>query len=586
MCGIVVEAGSRCFIEPGSAKVELMAAAITHRGPDGQGYLNVSSNEWAVNLGMRRLAILDREHGKQPMHRGGASLVFNGEIYNHRWLRHNLTLTGGPFKTQCDTEALARAWEADGPDCVTTLEGMFAFAVWDRTREALYLVRDRIGKKPLYYFWDEQRNVLLAGSEIKALLVHPLVDKQINPVGLCDYLSLQYVPEPATAYKGIMCVSPGCMAIYRPTEGSFTIARWHEFDPGNYLDINPIVVRDVVDRAVAGRMESDVPLGVYLSGGIDSSIIATVANKLVPELHTFSMGFQDDRYNELPYAKRLADELGTVHHEHVCESVSLPVMADRIVAQYDQPFGDYSAIPTMLLCEASKKYITVALSGDGGDEAFGGYERYWVADRRHGVVGYTNWMMPIQMVQRNAMLAEPFKEQVKDALNTRVWLLNHAMDCPAKGVLNQWMWLDMMTYLPNDIIVKMERASMAASVEVRCPFLDHKVLELALAIPDDQKVFADTGKYILREAFQNVLPTWVLLRPKRGFSVPMNEWFREQTGVDMLLTMMTDPCWPWDVLQADRVAERVEAHLRNRTSIGHELWIILMLHLWMKKHFG
>lgn len=589
MCGIIGEAGNRQFIEPNEKTVLRMANTITHRGPDEYGHFEITAKEWAVNLGVRRLAIIDRSGGHQPMHCGKVDLVFNGEIFNHRRLR--TTFRDMPFKTDCDTEIIGRLWDREGPACVDQLEGMFAAAIWDRGRKALYLVRDRLGKKPLYYAWDESRNVLVFGSEIKALLAHPMISREVNPEGLFHYLSLQYVPEPMTAYKGIMCVPPGGMVVYRPAEGKLAVQKWYELKPwdaapGTSSEVGTEAVRETVREAILSRLESEVPLGVYLSGGVDSSIVAAVAREGCKELHTFAMGFKEDAYNECPFARQVATRLGTIHHEALVELPQLPEMTERVVNQYDQPFGDCSAIPTMLLAQESKKYITVALTGDGGDEAFGGYERYIQANPEHAIPGYLAWMAVIPFAIRDRMLDPMFKQSLLDAPHTRGWMLREAFTYPGADVRNQMAWLDVRTYLLNDIIVKMERATMASSVEARCPFLDRRVMELGMAIPSNLKIEGGVGKLILKEAFKGVLPLSVILRKKQGFGVPVNEWFRAETGKQMLREMVTDTKWPWGILRADVVAAMIESHLNGTATIGHAIYVIYMLHAWLRRNFA
>ncbi len=564
-----------------------MADTLIHRGPDDSGAFPIVSAQWCVNLAMRRLSIIDRAGGAQPMHAGKIDLVFNGEIYNYRGLRD--TLKGVPFKTQSDTEVVGRLWEQQGPVCVNQLEGMFGIAIWDRCTKALYLVRDRMGKKPLYYAWDEGQNVLVFGSEIKALLAHPHISREVNPEALFHYLSLQYCPEPATAYNGIMCVPPGGMVTYKPNEGKLEVSQWWTLKPwtqgfeiGERNNALCDIVRGEVRQAVLSRLESEVPLGVYLSGGIDSAIVTAVVREGCKELHTFSMGFKEDAFNELPLARQTAKHFGTIHHEALVELPQLPDMVERISYQYDQPFGDCSAIPTMLLAEESKKYITVALTGDGGDEAFGGYERYF-CDRSKGIMGYIPYLTVIPCPVRDKMLDGGFKKSLQGT-HTTGWMLQQAMSYPGQDLVNQMGWLDTKTYLPNDIIVKMERASMAASVEARCPFLDHRVFELAFAIPGNLKVEGNVGKLILKDAFKDLLPLSVLLRPKRGFGVPMDAWFRSEVGRQMLMAMVTDTAWPWGILNGGSVASMIEAHLKG-SNYGHPLWMIYMLHQWLKRNF-
>jgi asparagine synthase (glutamine-hydrolysing) len=572
-------------VEPNTAVVRHMADTIRHRGPDDSGDFSVASQAWGINLAMRRLAIIDREGGKQPVHAGKVDLVYNGEFYSHRRVRQELQRQGVSFRTECDTEVVARLWDAEGPDCLEKLDGMFALALWDRSRKSLYLVRDRIGKKPLFFWWDEAHNLLVFGSEIKALLAHPHVPREVNPEALYHYLSLQYVPEPLTAYRGIQCVPPGGMVTYKPADGTLEVSSWYELQPREAGEITPADVKGVVTEAILARLEAEVPLGVYLSGGIDSSILAAVIRATGRELHTFSMGFVEDAYNELPLARQTAQRLGTIHHEAIVALPSLPVMAERIVAQYDQPFGDCSAIPTMLLAQESKKYITVALTGDGGDEAFGGYERYWVTKPEQGIIGYLQWLTPIPFGARDRLLDPGFLKSLAHIPHTRGWLVREALTYPGQDLLNQCMWLDVRTYLRNDIIPKMERASMAASVEARCPFLDHRVLELAFGIPSSQKVEGSVGKLILKDAFRDLLPLSVLLRPKRGFSVPISEWFRAEVGRQMLTAMVTDPNWPWGLFHGANIGALLEAHLSGKANLGHAVWMIYMLHAWLKRNF-
>jgi asparagine synthase (glutamine-hydrolysing) len=499
MCGIAGEAGSKPFIEPSQRVAVCMAQTLTHRGPDELGHFAIQDREWGVNMAMRRLSIIDREKGQQPIRVGEVILMQNGEVYNHADLRKPLVDAGHPFRSHCDTEAMAAHLRQHGIEGVQDFDGMFAIAAWFAHRRTLYLIRDRLGKKPLYYYWDEAKNLLVWGSEIKAVLAHPNVPKELRRESIYHYLCLQYCPEPDTAFAGIKCVPPGGMVTYQPREGTLEVSRWWELKPLEAMaEQGPQTLQQAVwstvRNAVTARLESEVPLGVYLSGGIDSSIVAALSfpMKQMGELHTFAMGFEESAYNELPYARRVAEHLGTVHHEEMVRCPAMPEMARRIVEQYDQPFGDCSAIPTMLLAEASKKYITVALTGDGGDEAFGGYERYWAADPKKGIVGYAPWLCVIPPPYMEKLLDEAWYKSL-NCQQTLAWLLERAITHPGQGLHNQMMWLDIHTYLLNDIIVKMERASMAASVEVRCPFLDHRVMELACAIPDNRRRFRQAG---------------------------------------------------------------------------------------------
>jgi len=586
MCGIVGEAGNWKYTSPGDSTVAKMADTLVHRGPDDQGVQTISGRDWRVNMAMRRLAIIDREHGQQPFHAGRASVMFNGEIYNHKRLRKHFGLM---CNTDCDGEVIARLYDMIGLECIKHLEGMFTIAIWDRKERRLHLVRDRMGKKPLYYYWDQGRNLIVWGSEIKAILAHPSISKELNREAIYHYLSLQYVPEPMTAYEGVMAVPGGSILTYDYQVPFANLSKYWELGtnrvevPGRETMLQQI--RGTVRNAVHDRLESEVPLGVYLSGGIDSSIVTMLAKEQIEDLHTFTMGFEENEFNELPAARQTARYFGTQHHEEVVKVPCLPEMADRIVDQYDQPFGDCSAIPTMLMAESSKKYITVALTGDGGDEAFGGYTRYWTAQQTAGLPGYLGYLCVFPFPARDQLISLEFRNHLT-CEHTGALLMDHAIRFRGNGLRNNYMWVDTHSYLPNDIIVKMERASMAASVEARCPFLDHRVFELAFSIEDEDKIEGDQGKLVLKDAFKSQLPVQVLSRPKQGFGVPISEWFRAEHGQQLLAHMVSDLNWPWGIFEPKFCSQIIHNHLRGTLNIGHALWVLLMAHLWLKKHFG
>ena len=579
MCGIVGEITTDHAGVPISYCCKAMVESLHHRGPDEQAYWQFSKkgrHPYQVNLGMCRLSIIDREHGQQPFG-DKCKAFFNGEIYNHKQLRYNLReLVGVSCRTQCDSEVVAKLYEADGADFVRRLEGMFAIAIWDEREKLLKLFRDRIGKKPLYYYHGH--NVFLFASEIKAILTHPAYEKKINKAGIYQYLALQYVPEPETAFEGIMCVPPGGFVHYNPEGDFITHGNYYEFAPIYGPEpTTPGRVRACVEEAVYKRLESEVPLGVYLSGGIDSAIITAIASRKVKDLHTFTMGFMEPEYDETADAEVIAGLFGTQHHVERVTSVNLANMAKQIVEQYDQPFGDCSAIPTMLLAKLSKKYITVALTGDGGDEAFGGYPRYWQCQDKVDL--YWKWMNVIQP----DMLRSIWPVLRGDYANPAFYIQNAIYPGTATGL----MYCDMRTYLLNDIIVKMERASMLASVEARCPFLDMSVLELGLSIPDEQKIGKDSGKLILKEAFKDILPDRILGLKKRGFGVPMNKWLSQTEGVLLMAQtiMAKDAFGPLEEIDKQVVNIMISEHLSGKHSHGHRLWILIMLDMWLRRYF-
>lgn len=579
MCGIVGEIGPRRYIADNHATVRRMCDTIIHRGPDEEGYHSVAYLGHVINLGVRRLSIIDREHGQQPISRAGVTVAFNGEIYNHHQLREQLNGLR-EFRTKSDTEVVLESYSVWATDFVQNLTGMFAIAVWDSRCRQLHLWRDRLGKKPLYYWHDSGRGVFVFASEIKAILAHPLFSKEPNLPALYDYIALQYVPEPETAFAGIHAVLPGQHLTYSlPEQSVGTSHYWILPTKVTDADEDQLLpeIRGRIRNAVESRLESEVPLGVYLSGGIDSAIVTGLARQCVDELHTFTMGFENADYDERADARLTAEHFGTIHHEVICEPADCAAAAERIVEQYDQPFGDCSAIPTLHLAEASKPYFTVALCGDGGDEAWGGYARHWQtqADLKE--------YMPYLMVWWSGMQAKLWgQDDSPQPRPIRDWLMSLLPTGvnPNDGKLI----MDSLTYLPNDIIVKMERATMAHSIEARCPLLDHKVFELAMSIPARHKLGAFSGKVILKEAFRDMLPAGICQRPKRGFSVPINEWFRTEAGRQMIdKTIWSGRC---PLLHKQTVREAAANHLMGRWSVGHGLWILLMLDMWYDKHFG
>ena len=579
MCGIAGEVGRVSGGGRRRLRVGRMIESLAHRGPDEQTFWQNNQEESSgisVALGMCRLAIIDREDGHQPFGKK-CKVFFNGEIYNHKAIRNNLREGCGVYcRTQCDSEVIAKLYEQDGEQFIYRLDGMFAIAVWDEGENRLKLFRDRIGKKPLYYYHG--KNIFLFASEIKAILDHPEYKKEINVDALRTYIALQYVPEPETAFVGIKQVKPGGSVEYDPETDRVIEYQYHKFAPvNNPIPVTPGRVRAFVEDAIRKRLESEVPLGVYLSGGIDSAIVTAVAAKRIKELHTFTMGFLESEFDETSASRGVSAFYGTDHHEEKVTSINLANMANEIVEQYDQPFGDCSAIPTMLLARLSKKYITVALSGDGGDEVFGGYPRYWMSQNQIERYWQNMAVMPPGLLES----IWPDRERMAESEN-------YINDYIEPKNPNGLMFCDMKTYLPNDIIVKMERATMAASVEARCPFLDKKVIELGLSIPKEQKINSNSGKLILKEAFRDVLPAGVTTLPKRGFGVPMDTWLAQSEGVLLMADtiLSKDSFAPMESkINRASVKMMVDEHLSRRHAHGHRLWILIMLEMWLRRNF-
>lgn len=599
MCGIAGEIGNRQFIDDNTSRsrLGLMLNKIKHRGPDDcRGWIHVNER-YFVNIGSQRLAILDPEHGEQLTDSDGdVQIAFNGEIYNHRELRRNFgDFDDDYFKTGCDYEILCKWWQLWGDDCIRSLDGMFAFAVWDQKIETLFLVRDRMGKKPLYYFYDRSRNVLLFASEIKAILANPLYEsfvkksEQLNYDAIFDYICLQYCPEPWTAYRGIMAVPPGGVLRFSPASRKFEVdLYWNledeiapmKINDGNMLELIRSSVRDAVHK----RLESDVPMGVYLSGGLDSAIVTALAREKLDELHTFSVGFEEARFNELDYAEIVSKAFTTIHHTKMVESIDFYEMTKRVVDQYDQPFGDCSAIPTMLLNKFAKEHITVALTGDGGDEAYGGYDRYRLS-RAADPKSYIPNLMVWSPAARGQILNPVMHANILDAGSTEKFLLSRVN--PVRDVVANMLTIDTHTYLVNDIIVKMERAAMAYSIEARSPFLDPNVFAVAHSIPSSEKVGPLSGKNILKHAFVDMIPEAVILREKRGFSVPVSDWLRRPDGIKLLTeTIWREAFGEFEVFDKNNVRDIANQHIAGQINVGHSLWCLVVLDLWLQKNFS
>ncbi len=590
MCGIAGELGSTKYIPFNPWNIQKMTQAITHRGPDDYGYYSDikggGDSEIAAHLGTRRLSIIDREHGRQPWNGFGIAVVFNGEIYNHNELRKSVNLSGQIFLTHCDTEVIFEAYRVFKNKFIDYIEGMFSIAIWDGNQNKLKLFRDRMGKKPLYYYYNPDKNIFLFASEIKAILANPLYSKEINWSGIGHYVCLQYVPEPETAYAGIKALMPGHMLEYNPLENKIEITKYWELKPievENDYETQKSLVYQEVTNAIHKRLESEVPVGVYLSGGIDSAIVTAIAamSGKVKELHTFTMGFLEDAYNEIPSAKYISEMYDTVHHTEMVRDISLIEMANKIVDQYDQPFGDCSAIPTLKLAELSKQYITVALTGDGADEAFGGYPRYWHSS---SVSMFLRMMTIWQKEGKELICKKEFNDNYFS--DSYIYLLRCLNNCPPKNdIENEMMFIDSLSYLPNDIIVKMERAAMAYSIEARCPFLDSKVFELAVSIPSQAKISENhEGKFILKDAFRGVLPKEIMSLPKRGFAVPMNEWLRNDEGQKLLSQTILNVSENHPVFNKVELNKAIMAHLMGKANLGHGLWILIILELWLRKN--
>ena len=619
ICGLVAPSGGGA---PDRAAVDTMLDALRHRGPDDGG----STPLGRCVLGHRRLRVIDLATGEQPVadESGDVVAVFNGEIYNFRQLREELAADGHEVRGTGDTPIIPHLYEEHGERFVDRLHGMFALALWDGRRGRLLLARDRVGKKPL--LWTRLADGTLAfASELKALTRLPGVTRELDLAALDAYLALQYVPGPGTALRGVNKLPPGHFLV-ADGDGERLERYWQpeparlQLGEAEWLDR----VRDTVRAAVRKRLVADVPLGALLSGGIDSSIVVALMAQLQPEpVRTFSVGFTDASYDEREQARLVAQRYGTVHEEVLLEPDAGELLP-RLAGAYDEPFGDSSALPTYLVSEVARRAVTVALVGDGGDEAFAGYDRY----RAEALAGRLERIVPGAALRAGARslralpsgrrelrtravraarlleaaaaggtdrygrLMEIFPASLRRALWTEEALAaigspRSAADLlgrpPVPGITGLQL-LDVATYLPGDLLFKADIASMACSLELRAPFLDHEVLELGLGLPDSLKVLGGRGKVALRRAFAADLPPQILDLGKRGFGVPVARWFRGElrdVAADLLLGERARARGRFD----HRVLEGLlDDHVQGRADHGARLWSLVMLELWQREY--
>jgi asparagine synthase (glutamine-hydrolysing) len=594
-----------------------MKRAIWHRGPDEDG----SFLDERAAIGMQRLAIIDLAGGQQPMSNEDGTLwiVFNGEIYNYPALRPQLEARGHRFLSNSDTEAILHLYEDLGDDCATALEGMFAFCIWDTRRQRALLVRDRLGKKPLFY--TESVGGLLFGSELKALLCHPDAPRDVDLESLNTYLALNYTLAPRTMLRGVRQVRPGHRLVYE--DGRLRESAYWEPHAGDSPAEPLEEFRALLDDAVQKRLLSDVPLGAFLSGGIDSSsVVALMQRHMTQPVRTFCLAFEQSGWGEQDYAVLAARHIGTQHQEARVPDVERTLADDlpKIIAALDEPHGDSSAIPMYYLCEATRRGMTVALSGDGGDEALAGYETY-LADKalplyrllpapvRTGLVAPLVRALPgsgqkvglDEQLRRFVAGAELSPDRAHFAWrqilggddrgcvltgDARAAAARHdpfadaLALCPSLGEFSgvrRFMYFDLRTWLPNDILVKADRTSMAHSLEVRAPFLDHRLVELALRLPDRWLLRGLTKKAILKDAMRGVLPDRILDRKKRGFNAPVRHWMAGPLREVLQDSVVRSPLPYFEASEARRLVERLST---GREEYALQVWGLLTFHLW------
>lgn len=620
MCGIagIIDITST----PERGLIERMNRIMHHRGPDGEGYYL----DGPVALGHRRLSIIDLSGGKQPLSNedGTVWITFNGEVYNFQELRNELIEKGHRFASRSDTETIVHAWEEYGEACVDRFRGMFAFAVWDQRKKQLFAARDRLGKKPFYYWCDGKR--FLFASEIKAILQDERVQRELDPAALADYLTYHYIPFPGTIFKGIRKLEPGHWISvgmdgstglsvstqkywdisYAPDD-SLTEAQWCE------------ALREKLREAVRIRLISEVPLGAFLSGGIDSStVVALMSQVQSAPVKTFSIGFKEEDFSETVYARQIAERFGCEHHEFVVEPDAIEVLP-KLAWEFDEPFADSSAVPTYYVSKLAREHVTVILSGDGGDETFAGYRRYgWAQDMcRHDwlpsplkktLFGLPGRLLPDGVKGKGTLLhlsKDPFERYA--GLNTfgeppyldRVLsadmrsaigrelpdfrAMKHFFDAKASSdYLTRIQYVDTKVYLAEDILTKVDRASMLCSLETRAPLLDHEVVELAARMPSSLKLHGGETKYILKKSMEGILPDDILYRRKMGFGVPLVHWFKKDLTAYAHDLLLSREARQRGIFNPAEVETLLATHQKSGRDLSARIWALLFFEQWCR----
>lgn len=626
MCGIagIFDTQAKCAID--QALLARMNQTQHHRGPDETGL----HAEPGVGLAHKRLSIIDLSSGHQPLFNedGSVVVVFNGEIYNFVELMPELQALGHTFRTRCDTEVIVHAWEEWGEACVERFRGMFAFALWDRNKETLFLARDRLGVKPLYYALLDDGQ-LIFGSELKVLTAHPALRREIDPLAIEEYFAYGYIPEPRTIYQ---------QAFKLPPAHTLTVKRGQPMpQPREYWDVpfEPLAAMTqneaqeelvhLLRESVKIRLVSEVPLGAFLSGGVDSSaVVAMMAGLSTEPVNTCSISFGDPAFNESEYAAQVAARYHTNHRVEQVNPDDFDLI-DKLAALYDEPYADSSALPTYRVCELAKKNVTVALSGDGGDESFAGYRRYrWHMNEermrsmipsavRRPVFGLLGRLYPKadwapKIFRAKATLEGMARDSVEgyfhsislmsDAMRERLFspdfrhtlggyravevMQRHDARSPAREPLARVQYLDIKTYLVGDILTKVDRASMAHALEVREPLLDHKLVEWASRLPASLKLQGGEGKYVFKKAMEPYLPNDILYRKKMGFSIPLASWFRGPLKDKVRNAVLGPVLAQTGYFNADYLHELVDQHQSGLRDYSTALWTLLMFESFLR----
>jgi len=625
MCGIVGIVESDLSRPVLDADLQRMVRTLVHRGPDEEGSITLNG----VGLAMRRLAIVDLAGGQQPVTNETATIqvVANGEIYNFLEVRRELESLGHRFKSNVDVEVLVHGYEQWGTDVFRRLRGMFATAIWDGRSRTLVAARDRAGEKPLY--WTNTPQGLRLASEVKALLVGPDVSRELDPEALDQFLTYEYILAPRTILKGVHKLPPGSFMTYR--DGRVDVTRYWDassVELRSWTDTDAIeALRDRLRHAVVSQMMGDVPIGAFLSGGIDSStLVAFMSQASRVPINTFSMGFDDGSYNELAFAREVASAFGTNHRERTVTPDLIPLF-EKLVVHLDEPFADVSMFPTYMVSSLAREHVTVALSGDGGDELFGGYDAYEAqalaarlgglgqavmpalaavaatlppSEKKKGLVnkvkrftagaagaphdlGHYRWMVFLNAEAKARLYAGGLRDRlrahdvyapVRDALG------RFSQD----DVLNRQLYADLSLYLADDILVKVDRMAMATSLETRAPFLDVDVMELAFSMPAHLKIRDGERKWVLKQAMQGILPDRILGRRKEGFSIPIKNWLRRELQPLMRTLLAPDRIRARGLFDPAEVARLMETHIAGRENHAHTLFPLMVLERWAEEH--
>jgi asparagine synthase (glutamine-hydrolysing) len=621
MCGICGIVQLRDSFAIRRETLQRMNDVIVHRGPDDEGFYLTPS----VGLAMRRLSIIDLQTGHQPIQNedGSVQVVFNGEIYNYRELRKELEKSGHRFATHSDTEVIVHGYEEYGSQVVQHFRGMFAFAIWDGKAETLIVARDRPGIKPVHYYKDDEK--FLFGSEIKSILQCERVPREVNLEALDRFLTFEYIFSPETIFQGIYKLPPGHLLVL--CKGDMRVEQYWENLPavqeGHDEEYYARHLAELLEDAVRMRLISDVPLGALLSGGIDSStVVGFMAKHSRKPVKTFSIGFEDQTYNELNYARIVSKHFNTEHYEFIIKPDAVDLV-EKLVKNLDEPFGDFSIFPTYLVCKMAREYVTVALSGDGGDELFAGYDTYiadWVArhyqripavirnnvisnilrfvppsPKKKGLINrtkrfvegtllspelmHTRWMIFLQEAEKRLLYSDYLLHAFENG-NAYKYIWHYFQKAQGAAPLEQQEYVDIKTYLTDDILVKVDRMSMATSLEARVPFLDHKVMEFAATIPGSLKLKGLTTKYILKKAVADLLPPQILTRGKEGFSIPIKNWIMQELRPLLLDTLSESRIQKRGYFRPEYVQQLIQEHLEGKENHSHRLWALMVFEIW------